>query len=234
MRTERGRFEGDNVAMGGLPTIDVYCVAWPDWQQWFADFACLLGRQEMAIAARYRFEKDRVRYVICHGWLRRILGERLRKSPESLEVCLGRHGKPFTAGDWQFNLSYGGDWAIIALAKRMPLGVDLEPLRPFPESLSIARNFFSLDEIDLIERSDESTRSRRFLMLWTRKEAYVKAVGQGLTAPLDNFSAGLDAPWIYDANGCPWRLVNLPCLVTHAAALCAPGCWQWRQHPLAL
>lgn len=218
--------------MSRLPIIDVYCLFWPDWLPFFGDLLHLLDPQEMAIAARYSFDNDRRRFVICHGCLRRILGERLKAPPRSLEILLGRDGKPFAAGNWQFNLSYGGSWAIIAIAERIPIGVDLELFRQFPEAVSIARNYFSPDEHRIIESTTEPKRSRTFLTLWTRKEAYLKATGRGLTASLDEFSVGLEAPWIFDNAGCRWGLANLPCLATHAAALCAPGRWRWRQRPL--
>lgn len=192
----------------------------------------LLDPWERARAAGFHFDKDRSRFVICHGWLRRILGEREKARPESLELLLGGHGKPFAAGHWQFNLSYGGHWVVIATAEQMPIGVDLEPFRLLPDALSMARNYFTSDENSLIERTCEPTRSRHFLTLWTRKEAYLKATGLGLTAPLNQITMGLKNSCVYDGTNQRWRLVNLPGLKSHAAALCAPGRWVWRHHPL--
>jgi 4'-phosphopantetheinyl transferase len=211
-----------------LPVVDVYRIFLPHWYESFAKLFAVLGPLELAQASRYRFDKDRNKFVIGHGWLRRILGDRLKRPPESLELLFGRHGKPFVPGDWEFNLSYGGSWVIIALADRIPVGVDLEPFRLVPEALSIAQEYFSPDERELIERSAEPVRSRHFLTVWSRKEAYLKATGQGLTAPLNRFSVGLADPWICQESG-RWGVTNFSCLTTHAAALCAPGSWKWRE-----
>jgi phosphopantetheine--protein transferase-like protein len=121
---------------------------------------------------------------------------------------------------------------MIVVTAKVPVGVDLEPLRPFPNALSIARHYFTASETHLIARTHERTRAAHFLTVWTRKEAYLKATGLGLTMPLDRFSVGVQVPWIRDETGRKWRLVNLPCLRTHAAALCAPGRWRWRNRSL--
>lgn len=160
--------------------------------------ATLLDPYEAERAARFRFQRDRDRYVTAHTALRRALSELLDQSPEHIAITRGPHGKPGLSPDlgWVFNLSHSENIAVIAAAPSAhvaEIGVDIECLRPVTDWQSLAREHFSDDEHQALVATTDHQRSRAFLRCWTRKEACVKAIGTGLTIPTRAFSVGVMA-----------------------------------------
>ena len=156
--------------------------------------ACLavLSAAEQARATRFLRRADRDRYVVSHAAVRHVLGRALDADPRALVFSAGPAGKPELAGPWsgclEINLSHSGERALIGLSARARIGVDIETIRSLPDALRMARNHFAPDEVAALERCDPSSLLHAFLACWTRKEAFVKAAGVGLSVPLDRFS----------------------------------------------
>jgi 4'-phosphopantetheinyl transferase len=162
-----------------------------------------LSEDERQRAARYVFPRDRDRFVVGRSFLRLLLGRYLACRPDALRFEYGDHGKPALAdGDaaLRFNLAHADGLAVCALARGWDVGVDLERVRPLPDAQGVARSFFSLGEVTALENLPAPQRRRAFFDAWTRKEAFLKALGSGLARPLDSFEVTL-------TPGDPARLV---------------------------
>jgi 4'-phosphopantetheinyl transferase len=153
----------------------------------------LLSAEERARAGRYHFARDRRRFVLARAFLRTLLAEYTGEKPDRVSLRYSPAGKPFLANrsELQFNLSHSGDRGVLAVTSR-PVGADLEKIRHIPEALAIAEHLFTTPEMRALRAYPESERSEAFLRCWTRKEAYVKARGGGLSTPLDSFHVTLD------------------------------------------
>lgn len=155
-----------------------------------------LSADEKARAERFRFAKDKNHYTVARGLLRELLGKYLQQAPDSLEFSYGPHGKPALAGKnassgISFNLSHSFGLAVYAFAKGRDLGIDVERVQPESAGEDIARRFFSPREVGDLRSLPPEARTEAFFLCWTRKEAYIKALGTGLYAPLDTFSVNL-------------------------------------------
>jgi 4'-phosphopantetheinyl transferase len=157
-----------------------------------APYAALLTDAERDKAERFRFLDHRRRYAIGHGALRAILGGYAGLDPSSLAFSSGPRGKPSLQqpAGLHFNLSHSAQLAMIAVA-RVELGVDCEKIRHLESLRDIARRHFSPAEFAALEALPEGEQLRGFYRCWTRKEAYIKAVGAGLSMPLDVFDVTL-------------------------------------------
>lgn len=147
----------------------------------------LLSADEIARADRFYREPLRDRYVASRGMLRTILSRVVGRPPDVLDFEHNEHGKPHLPDGPSFNLSHTRDHLIVAVARAGRLGVDLERIRPVPELESLVRRFLAPDEVDELMALPEPERLRAFLRGWTRKEAFVKALGRGLSVPLSSF-----------------------------------------------
>ncbi len=159
-------------------------------------FQRTLARDEQARAERFYFHRDRGRYIAARGVLRAILGRYLNKAPESLSFCYSSHGKPAlvpeSGGDAiRFNISHSDGVALYAVTRGPEVGIDLELIRCGLEIEEIAGRFFSRLEIDTLRALPAHLRRCAFFLCWTRKEAYIKARGEGLSLPLDQFDVSL-------------------------------------------
>lgn len=153
--------------------------------------ARVLAADEMAKAARFHLERDRRRFIVGRGWLRMLLGLYLNCRPDHVQFCYNAHGKPALAeaqGDdaLGFNLAHAGDLMLCALVRGPAhrVGVDVECIGAIPEADQIAASFFSDQERERLATLAADQKEEMFLSIWTRKEAWVKAIGQGLTLPL--------------------------------------------------
>lgn len=154
-----------------------------------------LSEAEQRKAARFVFERDRRRYLAAHVQLRALLCMRCGTTPASLEFAEGEFGKPQLSpplSGFSFNLSHSEDIAVVLIAERGEVGVDIEMLRPMPEALALAERNFSGAETADLRRVDPAQRDRAFLIGWTRKEACLKAIGSGLSIAPHVFTAGID------------------------------------------
>jgi 4'-phosphopantetheinyl transferase len=149
-----------------------------------------LSEKELIRAGRFHFKQDRVRFIACRAVLRMILGRYLHIEPNRVQFSYGPYGKPClkeTVGDdmLQFNLGHSNDIALYAFTRCREIGVDIEYLRALPDADQFAARFFAADEIATLNALPASQRRQAFFNCWTRKEAYVKAIGKGLFQPLD-------------------------------------------------
>jgi 4'-phosphopantetheinyl transferase len=155
----------------------------------------LLDGEERTRAARFLRPADRARFIASHAALRVVLATALSLAPEGLSFSRDEAGRPFLAGPegegLDFNLSHSGDIALIGLARGGRIGVDVEVRRPLPDALRIARTHFAADEVAALAALPPQPAQAAFFGLWTRKEAVVKALGAGLSLPLDRFSVSV-------------------------------------------
>jgi 4'-phosphopantetheinyl transferase len=188
--------------------------------------ALLLDEEDRQRIARYRREQDRAVRTAATAALRIVLAERMECSPGSLRFGCGSAGKPYVDGGPAFNISHSGDRVLIGVAAEGRLGVDIEVLRHLSDLSSLARSVFSPDELESLLISAEGERLRAFYRGWTRKEAFLKAVGIGLSAPLQEFSVSLEAKSgnaLLQAPGdqlqVPWHVEPLACAPDAEAAV---------------
>ncbi|NWG08473.1 MAG: 4'-phosphopantetheinyl transferase superfamily protein [Chloroflexi bacterium] len=151
-----------------------------------------LSAEEAERAARFHFDRDRQRFVIAHAALRDILSRYLGCRPKALTFSVNSYGKPeLTNHELEFNLSHSGDYALIAAARGHKVGVDVEHIRMDKDLESIANRFFSPSELSEFMALPPERKAVGFFNCWTRKEAYIKAQGLGLSLSLDSFDVSL-------------------------------------------
>ena len=154
----------------------------------------LLSVEERTRAARFVFPSDGRRFIVAHGRLRQILGGYAGADPASLVIANGASGKPFLASPCaglRFSLSHSGDTALVAVAWDREVGVDLEAVRPLGDVLGLAASCFSPAERRALGAVPHKERLNCFFDGWTRKEAFLKLMGDGLSRPLDSFDVTL-------------------------------------------
>jgi 4'-phosphopantetheinyl transferase len=144
-----------------------------------------LSTDEQARASRFHFERDRTRFVVGHGALRVILGRYLGLEPDQVRFEYGPHGKPLLAPPGSnglcFNASHSQGLGLCAVAQQREIGVDLEHMHPVADAEQIAERFFSAQENAALRALPANQRQEAFFNCWTRKEAFIKAVGDGLS-----------------------------------------------------
>jgi 4'-phosphopantetheinyl transferase len=156
----------------------------------------LLSIDERQRADRFRFERDRLHFIASRGTLRCILSEYTDLPSEGLRFRYGASGKPALTedcnpGDLRFNLSHSHELALYALVLHHEIGVDIEHTRLVRDVETLARRFFSRQEYETLRSLPEQQKLGAFYNCWIRKEAYIKACGDGLSQPLDRFEVSL-------------------------------------------
>ena len=211
------------------------------------DLASLLSADETDRASRFRFPRDRRRFVTGRASLRLILGACLGERPERVAFTYGERGKPalgarFKGAALSFNVSHSEDLGLVAVARGREVGVDVERRRPLRDAAAIAERFFSTREREELLALPEAEREAAFFAGWARKEAFIKATGEGLARPLDGFTVSLRAgePARLTAvvddpdEAARWSLVSLDPAPEFSAALVTRGgfrelrCNEWR------
>ncbi|HEU4904397.1 MAG TPA: 4'-phosphopantetheinyl transferase superfamily protein [Flavisolibacter sp.] len=149
-----------------------------------------LSADEVSRASRFRFEKDKIRFIAAHGILRRILGHYLQQYPQKIRFAYAPNGKPILADGLNattlsFNLSHSGGFALCAITLHRKVGVDIEFIRHDVAVEQIARRFFSQSEVRSLESMQKHELYETFYRYWTRKEAFLKATGDGLSLPME-------------------------------------------------
>lgn len=202
----------------------------------------LLDHQERAAADRFVFAADSRRFTTSRAFLRLILSRYLHADPRSLSFVKGEHGKPRLAVDpgaapCHFNVSHSGSFGLAAVAWQREVGVDIEWTGRAVRHLEVARRVFTRAELRQLEELPEAERALAFFTGWTRKEAVVKALGTGISQPLDSFAVSLlpGEPSALDAGTGPGAvagltLVDLEPGPGHVGALAVRGSgWTLRQ-----
>ena len=195
----------------------------------------LLSDDERHRARRFVFERDRRRFILARARLRELLGERLGTRADSIEFEYNAHGKPalsrrFTRSDLQFSVSHCDDVATYAFARGGAIGIDVEAVRPVSEADDIAARCFSRREYAAYRMLTPSERALGFCNCWTRKEAFVKALGDGLSIPLDRFDVTLapgESARVLRIDNTPgdsgWRLDSFRPAAGYVAAIARRG-----------
>jgi len=211
-----------------------------------ASFAATLSPDERERAARFRAPADGDRFTVGRGILRAILAGYLGIEPGALRFIYGAHGKPAlvsgdNAKDIRFNLSHSRGLALFAFALGREIGADLEFMRPNLDTERLAVRFFSREEIRTLQALPDAERRAAFFRCWSRKEAFIKARGEGLSLPLDGFTVslapGAAAALLHvaadEAEARRWELREIPVAADYAAAIAAEGAnwslalWDW-------
>jgi 4'-phosphopantetheinyl transferase len=178
---------------GPTPRVDVWFGSLEASEAELARLGRILSEDELERARRFRFSRDRDRYVAGRGLLRVLLGGYTGSPPEALEFAYSAYGKPRLAAveRLSFNVSHSADQIVVAVAPGVPIGVDIEVPDSKPSDELVARRFFSAAEVRDLLALPTDVRPRAFLACWTRKEAYIKARGEGLSLPLQEFDVTL-------------------------------------------
>jgi 4'-phosphopantetheinyl transferase len=155
----------------------------------------LLSPDEQQRAERYRFDQHRNEFILTRSVLRMLLASYTAQPPESLSFDYSAQGKPALRNgprDLRFNVSHSEGLAVLALVREREIGVDAEKIRPQPDAQKLAKRFFSPQEQRFLEKLSGDELQRAFFRCWTRKEAYIKAKGEGLSIPLHAFDVSLE------------------------------------------
>ena len=208
----------------------------------------LLSQDEQARADRLYFEIDRRRFIVARGCLRTILKRYLEADPSGIDFFYNDHGKPYVASSahkpmqLRFNLAHSRGLAVYALTLGREIGIDLEYMCRTFTNEEIARRFFSAAEVNRLNGLPASKRHEAFFRCWTRKEAFVKAKGMGLSLPLDQFDVTFTAeepPMVLrtrwdESEAARWTLREIEVGQRYVGAVAAEGhdwrvyCWNWR------
>ncbi len=157
-------------------------------------YANLLSLNETVRADSFKFDKERTVYILARGLLRILSGRYLNKIPKNIKFDYGEYGKPGYNFQTpiEFNISHSGNIIVMAFARNCEIGVDIEKIKDDFDVIDIAQHFFSPDEIQTLKALPEQEQVHGFYRCWTRKEAFIKAKGNGLSFPLTSFSVSLD------------------------------------------
>lgn len=189
---------------------------------------------EMARANRFVSARLRDDFILAHGWMRQVLAMYLCCEPEKLQFADNGHGKPMLeSGDIRFNLSHSAGCVVLAVCRGVDVGVDVQFKDDRVDLLGIARRFFAPEEVRWLEQTPQSLRQDVFYRIWSLKEAYIKAVGVGMSLPLQDFAFGqgenddvklLRQPDAYVSLGFCGHVVNQVVNQDYALAVVAPVC----------
>ncbi len=195
-----------------------------------------LSPDERTRKAAFHFAADRAHFAAAHGRMRELLAGYLGGDPSAIRFATGSHGKPHLAGssgtgDLRFSLSHSHGRALLAVTRGVEIGVDLERIRPEVDAAGIVASQFSPAERVAWQALPEARRQTAFFHAWVCKEAYVKALGEGLsreparyTVELDPDAAGrLLADEIAPAAAATWRIERLLAPTGYTAAIAYPG-----------
>ncbi len=229
-------------------SVDVW-LAFGDPNARSEDTAAYLTPDEHERARRFVFARDRRRFVFARGVLRHLLGAYLQIAPADVRFTYASHGKPALAAGMdgvEFNMSHSEEAVVIAVSSAGPVGIDIEAIRVMRERDDVARRTFADGEYRRLCALDEVRRTEGFFTCWTRKEAFVKALGEGLSHPLDRFEVTLapgDPPRLLHLDGdaqraAEWTIASLPTVTGFAGALALKGtaavsCFRYPVNPAA-
>lgn len=200
--------------------VDVYCRSLESAP---ADrLGVLLSEDERLRAGRFHFDRHRTAFIAARGMLRVILGEHLGVDPQTVEFTCNVHGKPaLKIGSLHFNVSHSADMAVYAVSRTREVGIDIERINPRFAHDQIPERFFSRAEVNALRALPDSLQTEAFFQIWTRKEAYVKARGLGLSLSLESFDVSLGEPAKFLRGVEGWSIESIDPAPGYAAALVA-------------
>lgn len=235
----------------GSDDIHIWCTSLDQSVPQIEKLSQKLSQREHKRAEQFHFAKDRQRFVISHGILRTLLGYYLKIESSKVEYRYGKRGKPMLTqspckSTIFFNLSRSEDLALYAFTRGNEIGVDIEYIRDFSEMNQVIEQFFSRKENELFSELPKNIKREAFFNCWTRKEAFVKALGEGLYLSLDKFDVS-PAPGepveLLRVEGCPgevskWSIRELNPAYGFAAAFAVKKrnmhlhCYQWSNNKI--
>jgi 4'-phosphopantetheinyl transferase len=188
---------GCGTASEMIITIEVWYVHLATTEGQLARLARCLAPDEIVTAGRFKFEQHRRRFMMARASLRHILARYIGEFSDVVRFDFGPHGKPHLANERHaakitFNLSHSEDWALIAVAPGLPVGIDIEHVRPELATDDTIRLVFSTKEQAALAAFSGVRRVQAFFKGWTSKEAYIKGLGDGLLIPLQEFEVSVD------------------------------------------
>lgn len=223
--------------------VHVWRVALDRSDESVSPFQAVLARDERRRAERFHFARDRRRFSVTRGALRMLLARYLGGDPTDVDFEYGAHGKPRLAGDpsLRFNVSHSHELALLAFTHGAELGIDVERERRLEDLEEIAERFFSPRETTALRGLQPAQRPGAFFRCWTRKEAWIKATGDGLAQALHTFDVSLapgETPRLEVVSGRPgeaerWWMADLEPAPGYAGALAIRGRpsrlvqWDW-------
>jgi 4'-phosphopantetheinyl transferase len=209
---------------------------------------CVLSKDEGTQAKRFHFEKDRRHWIVAHGILRILLSRYANSDPSQLRFGSNAYGKPFLAfpsltPHLHFNLSHSMGFALYAFSYAGQVGIDVEYKRADIDYDSLAKVSFSPKEQALLRSLPDNLKCDAFFNCWTRKEAFIKAIGKGFSVPTHKFSVSIipgEPAALLESSEEPreimrWSLQDITPAVGYAGALAVEGtewrlsCWRWDQ-----
>src|SRR5262249_36012578 len=218
----------------GSRDVDVWCIPLEVGAHAVNRLVPCLSNAERTKAQRFRTERDSKRYIAARGALRRLLARYLRERDDRIRFRYGPSGKPAveqpaSGTDIHFNVSHSGSVALIALCAHAEIGIDVELVRDISDAAGIVDNFFTREESKRWHALPADHRTKAFYDGWTRKEALVKALGDGLSMALDSFEVPL-RPGVNGIIRLPgasaWAIVDVSPFAGYSAALAIPA-QQW-------
>lgn len=200
-----------------------------------------LSPDETVRASRFHFERDRTAFVAARGILRYLLGMYLSYIPSKVQFSYLPRGKPLLSPSAhptpiEFNISHSRGLALLAFSLGSPVGIDVELIRSDFANEQIAERYFTPEEVAELRSLPVTDRPEGFFRGWTRKEAYIKALGDGLQIPLGSFRVSLGSehrPTLESQDSSRWSLCSLDPAVGFVGAVAAEGqdwrvrCWHW-------
>jgi 4'-phosphopantetheinyl transferase len=235
----------EGLRLGG-GDVDVWEASLRQPADWIEGFRQTLSGDELRRADAFHFQRHREAFIVGRGLLRSLLGGYLGVPPQELLFSYTEFGKPSLsessrAGSLRFNFSSSHEMALCAFTLNREVGVDIEHRRAEVECEQLAERFFSAPENESLQKLPRQLRPRAFFDCWTRKEAFIKAVGEGLSFPLDQFDVSLapgETAALLTVRGdageaARWSVVDLPAPPGYAAALAVEGHgwhlrrWRW-------
>lgn len=231
----------------GRPTIHVWAASLSVSPEALDTFISWLSADELSRAARFHFPVHRDRFIAGRGLIRRLLASYLNRQPHTLTFNYGPKGKPALSGSagtvpLSFNAAHSEDLLLIAVSREGLLGVDVEEIRPLPEFNDLVERFFCRSEHSQFGQLPSGEKPAAFFNLWTRKEAWLKATGEGIAHLLSQVEVSflpaeparlIQLPHLY-SQGTSWFLYELTPKTGFAAALAVGGqepsihCWHYQ------
>ena len=214
-------------------TISIWRVYLSEHLSQLKVLSATLAADEQERALRFKFPIHQQNFTVARGVLRLLLARYLNCSAQAIRFQYTEHGKPFLihphpVSPLYFNISHSGDIALYAFASYPNLGIDIEHICSSIETQAIAERFFAEEEILALKQAPEQQKIAAFFTIWTRKEAFIKAVGQGLSFPLKDFVVSLadESKSLVSIKGASvqdWSLINLRPGEDYIATLAVKG-----------
>lgn len=225
--------------------VHIWCATLNPPDSCVEQIAQTLSADELKRAERFHFLEHRKQFITAHGLMRKLLANYLHIEASEIVFDYGANGKPFLSEKFtkekiRLNLSHSNGYALMAFAYDREIGVDIEYIRDFADIYMVAKQVFSTKDYDILQSFTEIERKKAFFKIWTRKEAYLKAKGEGFSSALTNIdisfytndnSTSIRLGGNSEAKG-HWTVQDLKPLPGYAAAFVIEGdepvhhCWR--------